>query len=106
MQDVFRDRPDRRVAESRRRYIAAPIALCSLPARVVRFTVAFDDQPAIDDEIDPSDPGNVLLHTNVASERAEDEPHERLGAGLRPSIEEPAECSVTQRKTREDLTQI
>ena len=106
MQDVFRDRSDRRVSESRGRHIAAPVALSSVPARVVRFTVAFDDQPTIDDEVDPPHPGNALLHTNVASERAEDESHERFGAGLRPSIEEPVECSVTQRKTSKYLPQF
>lgn len=106
VQDVFGDRTDRRVAERCCCHIAAPIALCSLPARMVRFTVALDDQPAIDDEVDPPDTGNALLHTDVASERAQDEPHECLGARLRAAIQQPLECSVAQRQASKHLPQV
>lgn len=104
-QDVFGDRPDRRVPESGGRKIPAPVAALGGPARMVRFAVALDDEPAVDEEIDASDAGDRGLNLERRPQGPQRQAQEALRSGLRSGVQERSEGPESARKQREYLAQ-
>src|SRR5690606_11922348 len=105
-EDVFGDDAERHETLFCCRQVAAPVIALSLPARVMCLAVAFDDEPSVDEEVDPPDPGNGHLTLDGAADGAEDEAQQRLRPGLGACIEQPTQPPEATGKRREKLVQI
>lgn len=102
VEDVLGERTHRRVALRCCGQVATSVAALLIPAFMMSAAVAFDDQPAVDDEVDPSDPIDRHLDLDRAVEGAEHEAHEALRAGLRAAVEQPTEVAETSWQATED----
>lgn len=104
MKDVFGDRTHCGVAPGSSGEVTASVPSARIPAGVVCFTVALDDQPPVDHEVDSSDTGDVLLNLNVAPERSQQQPHQRLRTRLRAGVQQLLERTVAAGKAGEDCS--
>jgi hypothetical protein len=73
---------------------------------VERPAVAFDDQPAVHDEIDPSDPVELNLNLHVTAEAAQEQPHDRLRSRLGARIDELSKYPEALRQACEHLGDV
>lgn len=99
IEDVFGKRADGRVALARCGDIATAIFLLLLPSLVMSLTVALDDQPAVDDEVDATDAPHFHLQLVCRADLAQHETHERFCARLAAGIDH----GLPPREAREDL---
>src|ERR1700754_3291197 len=86
--DVLGDRTVRHVASGRGSLVTPAIPALRIPARVMLLAVALHDEPPIDEEVDPSYAIDQDLRLDRASDRAQDQAHQRLGPGFRARIEQ------------------
>ena|GEM_PF-4249497 len=76
------------------------------PTRVEAGTVALDDEPAVDQEVDPADARDVRLRDKSAPQTSQHETDEGFGTGLGSWIEQATESSVAPRESREELIEV
>lgn len=76
---------ERRVAEARGSGVPLVVDMPSR-SRVKSGSVCFNDHYPLDEQVDPSDPGDDNLHFNPQAEPAQYHAKDRLKAGLRAAV--------------------
>ncbi len=85
------------------REVATEVAPTFRPRRMKAPTVAFDDEPSVDQEVDAANAVDLHLHVNVRSELSEHESYERLGSRFGARIGQREEDAEARRKGCEQL---
>lgn len=83
--------------------IAHSVTLLRLPPTMMRATVAFDDDPVIDQEVDSSDSVDLHLNSNVEAVSAQEKAGDRFRTRLRASIGEGSKHLISSREELEHL---
>jgi hypothetical protein len=61
--------------------------------------IALDDDPPVHEEVHPADPADLDLQLDGTTERAQEQPRQRLRPGLGPAVDKLPELLETLRKT-------
>lgn len=87
-QDVGGDEAEGDVTARESGGIPSTVVHLGAPVGVESAAVALDDEPAVDEQIHPPHSVDPHLQLRTVAERAQDQPHERLGSRLTPRIDE------------------
>ncbi len=83
--------------------VAQSVTLLRLPPTVMSATVAFDDDPVIDQEVNSPDSVDLYLNANVETVPTQEKASNRFGTRLCASIGEGSEYLISSREELEHL---
>lgn len=105
-QHIFREESDRNEAALDGGKVTTSVAFDGLPVAMELLAVALDDEPAVDQKVHAADALDPHLEFDVASDTPQDEPDQRLDAGLAASVQQTAEDAEPVRKPHEDVRDV